>query len=75
MPDDDGRGMLKSTAQLSAVGIEIGICIGIGFYGGYWLDQKLGTSPYLTFGLGAAGIGAAAKVIHRIIKRVDLDKL
>lgn len=67
--------MLKATAEVSAVGIEIGICIGVGFYGGYWLDQKFDTSPYLSIALGAMGIGAAIKVLHRIIKRTDLDKL
>jgi len=75
VPEEDGRPMLKATAQFSAVGIEIGICIGLGFYGGYRLDEWLETTPYLTFILGALGIGAAIKVLHRIIKRTDLDKL
>lgn len=75
MIDDDGRKLLKSGTQHAAVGIEIAACLLIGFFGGRWLDATFGTEPYLmTFG-GIVGLIAAIKVIHRIIKRTDLDKL
>jgi hypothetical protein len=73
--DDEGRRMMRDAGRLGAVGFEIVICLLLGYFGGAWLDGKLGTEPVLGligFGLGLA---AAAKVIHRIIKQTNLDKL
>ncbi|MFH1810886.1 MAG: AtpZ/AtpI family protein [Pseudomonadota bacterium] len=73
--DDEGRRMMKDAGRLGAVGFEIVICLLLGYFGGHWLDGKLGSDPYLAmFGL-LVGLAAAGKVIHRIIKQTDLDKL
>lgn len=73
--DDDGRKMMRAAAQTSAIGIEIVICILMGFFGGRWLDGRFDTGPYLTIFCGLLGLGAAVKVIHRLITRTDLDKM
>ncbi|MFZ5979457.1 MAG: AtpZ/AtpI family protein [Candidatus Zixiibacteriota bacterium] len=41
----------------------------IGFGVGYWADEKLGWSPYLTVLGIILGFGAAAKETYQIIKK------
>jgi hypothetical protein len=73
MLDDDGRKMLRDGYRISAIGLEIALCVVLGLGGGFWLDRRLGSAPLWTLLLGAAGIAAAIKVIVRLIKRTDLD--
>lgn len=55
--------------RVSAVGIEIAACIGIGAVGGYFADKKWGFYPYGTL-LGILfGVAAAAKALWRVAKR------
>ena len=67
--------MWKLAGRFSAVGIEMAIAISIGALGGRWLDQRLNTKPYLLFAGLIIGFGAAARVIVRIIKQTDMNKL
>jgi len=58
---------------LSTLGLEMGISIGVGVYGGIWLDKKFNTSPYLTiFGI-IVGFGAAIKSFLRILKKLNKE--
>jgi ATP synthase protein I len=58
---DDWRGI----GSFGTIGIEIVLCIALGFFGGRWLDGKLGTAPYLE-GLGFVfGLAAAIKGLMR----------
>jgi len=58
---------------LSTLGLEMGICVGVGVYGGIWLDKKFHTSPYLTiFGI-IIGFGAAIKSFIRMIKKLQKE--
>ncbi len=51
----------------------MGISVGIGVYGGIWLDKKFHTSPYLTiFGI-IVGFGAAIKSFMRMIKKLQKE--
>jgi len=59
-------------AKLSAVGLEMGIAIGLGWWAGNWADGKLGTKPWLMIvGLllgtaaGFKGMIEAARQAHR----------
>ena len=40
-------GVDPQTWRLAARGLELGLLIGGMGYGGYWLDQRWGTDPYL----------------------------
>lgn len=51
-----------------AVGIEVALAILVGYYGGLYLDAKLGTSPWLQWILLVAGIGAAIKALTRAVR-------
>jgi ATP synthase protein I len=51
-----------------ALGLEILLALAVGWFGGQWLDRKLGTVPWLQwFGL-AVGIGAAIKALVRVTR-------
>lgn len=73
MLNDDDRNMMREGFRLSAIGLEIALCVVLGLGGGYLLDRRLDSAPLWTLLLGAAGIAAAIKVIVRLIKRTDLD--
>lgn len=67
--------MWKLASRYSAVGIEMSASVAIGTLGGWWLDGKLGTEPYLFwFGL-VVGTGAATKAIVRVVKTTRLQDL
>lgn len=65
--------MWRLAGQYSALGIEMAVAVSVGTLGGSWLDEKLGTEPYLlVLGL-VVGVGAAAKAVLRVV-RVFQDK-
>ncbi len=66
--DPDAKKMWGIAATTGAVGLEIAAAIGIGYFGGQFLDRKLGTTPWLTWVGFAAGIGAAIKALVRVVR-------
>ena len=67
--------MWRLSARYSAVGIEMAVAVAVGTLGGRWLDERLGTTPWL-FWLGlASGVGAAVRAVVRVVKATDLKKL
>ena len=61
--DPEGKDMLKQAWRFSAVGLEMGFAVIIGYLIGNYLDNWLGTEPYLTVFWTLAGIGAAFKAV------------
>lgn len=58
---DEWRGV----GSFGTLGLEIVLCIALGFFGGRWLDEKFGTAPYLA-GFGFCfGLAAAIKSVMR----------
>lgn len=53
---------LKTLGQLSTIGLSFVFALVLGFAGGFWLDGRLGTSPWLSL-LGFA-LGLAAGVLN-----------
>ena len=74
MKNDSGN-MWQQAGSLGAVGLEMGLAVGLGYILGDWLDNVFGTSPYLTIFWVLAGIGAAFKAlivsVRRTQKRLD----
>lgn len=65
----DARKNLKETTAVSALGIEMGLAIVVGYFAGRWLDGRFDTGPYLSYLGFAFGIGAAAKAIIRTVRQ------
>jgi hypothetical protein len=55
----------KAVGSFGTVGLEVVLCMLAGFFGGRWLDGKLGTEPYLAVVGFFFGIAAGAKAIFR----------
>lgn len=61
--------MWRAAGNTGAVGLEIAVALVIGYFGGKWLDSKLGTAPWLGyFGL-ICGIGAGIKALVRVTRQ------
>jgi len=67
--DKETRKSLIQIANISSMGIALGITIFGCFFLGYYLDQKLGTGYFLTFFFLLLGIAAGFKNIYGLIKR------
>ncbi|MDX2469943.1 MAG: AtpZ/AtpI family protein [SAR324 cluster bacterium] len=64
--------------KLSSIGIEMGLSVVAGVFIGNWLDEYLGTEPYMLIFWTIAGFGAAVKAIISAIKdwekQIQADK-
>ncbi len=56
----------------SSVGLELGLSVIIGLLVGYWLDQKLGTQPWMMLLWLVLGLVAGFRGVVRAIKRADI---
>jgi len=65
--------MWRAAAKYSAVGIEMGLAVAIGGFGGAFLDGKLGTKPYLTDILLGCGIVAGFLGLYRVARDFRRD--
>jgi ATP synthase protein I len=73
--DPISKKLLKESGSYSAVGLEMGIAVAIGYFLGSWLDSRLGTSPWLTYLFLFFGLGAAGLAVYRIyLKAKDLTE-
>ena len=71
----ESRHMWRLAARYSSLGIEMAAAVMIGSVGGWWLDGKLQTEPWL-FWLGfVVGIGAAVRAVVRIVKMTNMNEL
>jgi ATP synthase protein I len=66
--DPEVKNMWRIAGFTGAVGIEVAAAIAIGYFGGQWLDRKLGTGPIITIVGFVAGIGAAIKALVRVTR-------
>jgi ATP synthase protein I len=68
----------KAFTRPASIGLEFCLSVLVGLFGGRWLDNKLGTSHWLTFiGLGF-GIAAGYRAIYRATvaanRQAELDE-
>ncbi|MCC6806403.1 MAG: AtpZ/AtpI family protein [Deltaproteobacteria bacterium] len=57
--------------RFSALGLEMGLSLAIGFFMGRYADAKLGTKPYLTIAGFVFGIVAAFLAVYRVGRSVQ----
>ena len=67
--DKETRKSLIQAANISSMGIALGVTIFGCFFIGLYLDRKLGTAYFFTFFFLLLGIAAGSKNIYGLIKR------
>lgn len=67
--------MWRLAARYSAVGLEFGIAVGLGFFIGHWLDEQADSAPWLMVLFVVLGAGAGMKALLRVVRTTDLEKL
>jgi ATP synthase protein I len=60
-----------NTLSASSIGLELGLSVAIGLLVGWWLDQHLGTQPWLMLLWLVFGCVAGFRGVVRAIKRAD----
>ena len=67
-----------NTLTMSAVGLEFGVSVVLGYFVGHWLDGKAGTAPWLMvafIGLGfAAGLISTIRSVKRAEQKLEEDE-
>lgn len=71
--DKKGQAGWYKSLEYSAVGIEVGLSVAAGALIGYWMDQWLGTEPYLLFFWFIAGCGSALRALMRTLNKLKQD--
>jgi len=61
--------MWRTAGTAGTVGMEIAFSILLGYLGGQWLDQKLGTAPWLEWLGLVCGVGASIKALVRVTRQ------
>jgi F0F1-type ATP synthase assembly protein I len=61
--------LLRTVGALSTVGLSFVLAIVIGTAFGWWLDEKLGTSPWGFFVFFFLGLAAGVLNVYRITSR------
>ena len=69
MKNKDNKELAKGLAMLSQIGITVVVCIAIGVIAGRFLDDWLGTSPWLLLVFLLLGIGAAFKAVYDLFPK------
>ena len=55
--------------RYSSVGLEVGLSVGVGYFAGSWLDEKLGTEPFLMIVFVLLGTAAGMLSLYRAARR------
>ena len=61
----------KAVGSWGTLGLEIVLCVLLGFFGGRWLDGALRDRPLVSVLGFFFGCGAAVKAIHRSLKEMQ----
>ena len=63
----------KGLGSYGTVGLEFVLSIVAGSYGGWWLDRKLGISPWLTLIGFGFGVAAGFRAVWRALERANRE--
>jgi ATP synthase protein I len=71
----EGRKQLRQATKVGAIGLELGLAVLVGYFGGRWIDTQLGSTPWFMYIGFVCGVLAGFKSLYRIATTVDLDEL
>jgi ATP synthase protein I len=74
MNSESRRGTVRLVTQYSAGALELGVSVAVGAGIGYWLDQTLGTAPWMTLFWLLAGVMAGFRSLIRVVKRLEKEQ-
>ncbi|MCL2372215.1 MAG: AtpZ/AtpI family protein [Defluviitaleaceae bacterium] len=63
------RELFKAASLFTQIAITIATCVFLGVFIGRFLDNGLGTEPWLLLVFAAIGVGAAFKSLYEIFKK------
>ena len=66
----DNKQYASKFLQFSAIGLEMGACVGIGVYLGYLADEKFGSDPWGKIIGIFLGLSAAASSLYKTFKKL-----
>ena len=66
---DERKQMMRALGLLTQMGLTFAICVLLGVLIGRFLDDFLGTSPWLLLVFAFLGVGAAFKTMYDIAQR------
>jgi ATP synthase protein I len=66
----DGK-RVYNALNASSVGLELGVSVGIGLLVGYFLDTRLGTTPWMLLLWMVIGLVAGFRGVFRAVARAD----
>lgn len=70
---NDNRINIRQLGLLSTIPILLAVGPLVGFFLGRWLDQKLGTQPFLLVIFLIFGFIASGKEIYKLVKRAEKE--
>jgi len=65
----------KGLGTYGTVGLEFGLSVLVGLWGGNWLDRRLNTGPWLALLGMAFGIAAGVRTLLRAVGRMNRELL
>jgi F0F1-type ATP synthase assembly protein I len=69
----DSQRMLRIAWKYSALGIEMGVAVGVCAWAGIWADKRFGTGQWLMWVGLVIGFGAAVRAVQRTIRDYKRD--
>jgi F0F1-type ATP synthase assembly protein I len=72
-PDDPRDPFARQLMQYGGIGIMFPVAIAMGFLAGRWLDDRLGTGPWLSLAGFLFGVIAALRNLLRSVGSMDMD--
>jgi ATP synthase protein I len=70
---NDQNNITRTLLSYSSLGLEMGLCVVIGLFGGRYLDKYFTTYPYLTYLFTFFGIVAAFRAVYSAYKRLKRE--
>ena len=73
---DDRQGQRErfQTLRLASVGLELALSVVIGFFVGYWLDERFDTGPVLSLVFLMLGTVAGMRGLFRVARRAAREE-